>query len=60
MEEADLQDALFEEMTSNHDSDSSEGKDEIIPSKDDEPEVPLVQTLNCRRNRGPKPTDNIK
>lgn len=41
-EEADLKNALFEEMFIERDSDSS--KDEIIPSQDGELQVPLVHT----------------
>lgn len=47
MVEADLENDLFEEMST--ESDSSEG--EIIPSQDSEPEIPLLR----RRIRRPKP-----
>lgn len=54
MVEVDLENDLLGEMSSDSDSDSSEG--EIIPFEDDEPQLPLI----CRRIRMPKPTDNIK
>lgn len=50
--EADLKNALFEEMFIERDSDSS--TDEIIPSQDGKLQVPLVHT------RRPKLTDNTR
>lgn len=47
MVEADLENDLFEEMSTKSDS----SKDEIIPSENSEPEIPLLR----RRLRRPKP-----